>query len=149
EQSPLRGVDKRWMLCVDSHDHARLRGLVNRAFTPRAVESLRPRIQELVDELIDQVQERGHMDIVHDIGDPLPAKVLAYLLGLPSEDSAILKPWADVVGMGIDPILAPDVVARINRVILEASEYFEHHVELRRKQPGDDLLSSLISVEER
>jgi cytochrome P450 len=149
EQSPLRRINKRWMLFVDPPDHTRLRGLVNRAFTPKAVESLRPRIQELVDGLIDQVQERGQMDIVHDIGDPLPAKVLAYLLGLPSEDSAVLKPWADVVGMGIDPILAPDVVARINRAILEAGEYFEHHIELRRKQPGDDLLSSLISVEER
>ena len=149
EQSPLRRINKRWMLFVDPPDHTRLRGLVNRAFTPRAVESLRPRIQELVDGLIDQVQERGQMDIVHDIGDPLPAKVLAYLLGLPSEDSAVLKPWADVVGMGSDPILAPDVVARINTTIVEASGYFEHHVELRRKHPGDDLLSSLISVEER
>ncbi len=149
EQSPLRRINKRWMLFVDPPDHTRLRGLVNRAFTPKAVEVLVPRIQELVDGLIDEVQDRGQMDIVHDIGDPLPAKVLAYLLGLPSEDSAILKPWADVVGMGIDPILAPDVVARINAVILEAGAYFEYHVEQRRKNPGDDLLSSLISVEEQ
>jgi cytochrome P450 len=149
ERSPLRRINKRWMLFVDPPDHTRLRGLVNRAFTPKAVEGLRPKIQELVDGLIDQVQDRGHMDIVHDLGDPLPAKVLAYLLGLPSEDSAVLKPWADVVGMGIDPILAPDVVARINAVILEAGAYFEHHIEMRRKNPTDDLLSSLISVEEQ
>ncbi len=149
EQSPLRRINKRWMLFVDPPDHTRLRGLVNRAFTPKAVEVLLPTIQQLVDGLIDQVQARGYMDIVHDIGDPLPAKVLAYLLGLPSEDSAVLKPWADVVGMGIDPILAPDVVARINAVILEAGAYFEHHVEERRKHPGEDLLSSLISVEEQ
>ncbi len=149
ERSPLRRINKRWMLFVDPPDHTRLRGLVNRAFTPKAVEGLRPKIQELVDGLIDQVQDRGHMDIVHDLGDPLPAKVLAYLLGLPSEDSAVLKPWADVVGMGIDPILAPDVVARINEVILEAGAYFEHHIELRRKNPTDDLLGSLISVEEQ
>jgi cytochrome P450 len=89
------------------------------------------------------------MDIVHDVGDPLPAKVLAYLLGLPAEDSAVLKPWADVVGMGIDPILAPEVVVRINQVILEAGEYFERHIEQRRKNPTDDLLSTLISVEEQ
>jgi cytochrome P450 len=149
EQSPLRRINKRWMLFVDPPDHTRLRGLVNRAFTPKAVETLRPRIQELVDGLIDQVRDRGHMDIVHDLGDPLPAKVLAYLLGLPSEDSAVLKPWADVVGMGIDPILRPEVVVRINEVILEAGQYFEHHIEQRRKNPGDDLLSSLISVEEQ
>jgi cytochrome P450 len=149
ERSPLRRINKRWMLFVDPPDHTRLRGLVNRAFTPKAVEGLRPKIQELVDGLIDQVQDRGHMDIVHDLGDPLPAKVLAYLLGLPSEDSAVLKPWADVVGMGIDPILAPDVVARINAVILEAGAYFERHIEMRRKNPTDDLLSSLISVEEQ
>jgi pimeloyl-[acyl-carrier protein] synthase len=149
EASPLRRINKRWMLFVDPPDHTRLRGLVNRAFTPKAVEGLRPKIQELVDGLIDGVQDRGHMDIVHDLGDPLPAKVLAYLLGLPAEDSAVLKPWADVVGMGIDPILAPDVVARINQVILEAGEYFERHIEQRRKNPTDDLLSTLISVEEQ
>jgi pimeloyl-[acyl-carrier protein] synthase len=149
ERSPLRRINKRWMLFVDPPDHTRLRGLVNRAFTPKAVEGLRPKIQELVDGLIDQVQARGHMDIVHDLGDPLPAKVLAYLLGLPAEDSAVLKPWADVVGMGIDPILAPDVVARINAVILEAGAYFEYHIEQRRKNPTDDLLSTLISVEEQ
>src|SRR5260370_4832044 len=51
--------------------------------------------------------------------------------------------------MGIDPILAPDVVARINAVILEAGAYFEHHIEMRRNDPTDDLLSSLISVEEQ
>src|SRR5436190_9943988 len=140
EASPLRRINKRWMLFVDPPDHTRLRGLVNRAFTPKAVEGLRPKIQELVDGLVDGVQQRGHMDLVHDLGDPLPAKVLAYLLGLPSEDSAVLKPWADVVGMGIVPILAPDVVARINRVILEAGEYFERHIEQRRKKPTDDLL---------
>src|SRR5207237_10831848 len=127
----------------------RLRGLVNRAFTPRAVEGLRPKIQELVGGLIDQVQDRGHMDIVHDLGDPLPAKVLAYLLGLPSEDSAVLKPWADVVGMGIDPVLAPDVVARINAVIREAGAYFEHHIEQRRKNPTEDRLTSMKRVEEQ
>jgi pimeloyl-[acyl-carrier protein] synthase len=149
EASPLRRINKRWMLFVDPPDHTRLRGLVNRAFTPKAVEGLRPKIQELVDGLLDQVQDRGHMDIVHDLGDPLPAKVLAYLLGLPAEDSAVLKPWADVVGMGIDPILAPEVVVRINKVILEAGEYFERHIEQRRRNPGDDLLSSLISVEEQ
>lgn len=149
EGSPLRRINKRWMLFVDPPDHTRLRGLVNRAFTPKAVEVLRPRIQQLVDELIDQVQDRGEMDIVHDLGDPLPAKVLAFLLGLPGEDSAVLKPWADVVGMGIDPILSPEVVKRINQVILEAGAYFERHVEDRRKNPGEDLLSSLISVEEQ
>jgi cytochrome P450 len=149
EASPLRRINKRWMLFVDPPDHTRLRGLVNRAFTPNAVEGLRPRIQELVDGLIDQVQGSGHMDIVHDLGDPLPAKVLAYLLGLPLEDSAVLKPWADVVGMGIDPILRPEVVVRINQVILEAGEYFERHIEQRRRNPGPDLLSSLISVEEQ
>src|SRR5882724_10503163 len=102
KRSSFQTNKKSWMLFVDPPDHTRLRGLVNRAFTPRAVEGLRPKIQELVDGLIDQVQARGHMDIVHDLGDPLPAKVLAYLLGLPGEDSAVLKPWADVVGMGID-----------------------------------------------
>src|SRR3981189_2867222 len=57
ERSPLRRINKRWMLFVDPPDHTRLRGLANRAFTPKAVEGLRPKIQELVDGLIDQVQD--------------------------------------------------------------------------------------------
>jgi pimeloyl-[acyl-carrier protein] synthase len=148
ENSPLRRINRRWMLFVDPPDHTRLRGLVNRALTPRAVDAMRPRVQELVNELLDRVQDKGSMDIVHDLGDPLPAKVLAQMLGFPLEDSALLKPWADVVGMGIDPILKPEVIGRINQVILEAGEYFERQIELRRKNPGEDLLSSLIAAEE-
>jgi len=110
---------------------------------------LRPKIQELVDGLIDQVQDRGHMDIVHDLGDPLPAKVLAYLLGLPAEDSAVLKPWADVVGMGIDPISGTRRGGSHQQGDPRAGEYFERHIEQRRKNPTDDLLSTLISVEEQ
>src|SRR5438445_823868 len=77
ENSPLRRINKRWMLFVDPPDHTRLRGLVNRAFTPKAVETLKPRIQLLVDDLLDHVKDRGEMDIVHGVGDPLSAKVLA------------------------------------------------------------------------
>ncbi len=148
EASPLRRINKKWMLFVDPPDHTRLRGLVNMALTPRAVEGLRTRIQEIVDGLLDRVQAQGHMDAVHDLGDPLPATVLANLLGFPAEDNTRLKAWADIVGMGIDPILRPDVIERINRTILEAEEYFEVQIEERRRTPGDDLLTSLLAVEE-
>src|SRR2546427_6032630 len=79
EGSPLRRINKKFMLFVDPPDHTRLRGLVNMALTPRAVEALRTRIQELVDGLLDRVEEQGHMDVVHDLGDPLPARALANL----------------------------------------------------------------------
>jgi cytochrome P450 len=148
ENSPLRRINRRWMLFVDPPDHTRLRGLVNRALTPKAVEALRPRIQQLVDGLLDSVADKGEMEVVHDLGDPLPARVLSQLLGFPDEDSALLKPWADVVGMGIDPILRPEVISRINDVILEAGDYFERQIEERRRRPGEDLLSSLIAAEE-
>ena len=148
ENSPLRRINKKFMLFVDPPDHTRLRGLVNMALTPRAVEALRTRIQELVDGLLDRMEEQGHMDVVHDLGDPLPARVLANLLGFPPEDSAKLKPWADIVGMGIDPILRADVIELINRTILEVEEYFEGQIEERRRNPGEDLLTSLLAVEE-
>ena len=74
------------LLSKDGNDHRRLRRLVTKAFTPRMVEQLRPRIQEIADELVDRVAERGHMELVDDFAFPLPITVIAELLGIPVED---------------------------------------------------------------
>lgn len=79
---PVRAL-ARQMLFLDPPDHTRLRGLVSKAFTPRVVESLRPRIQQLVDELLDAVQPSGHMNFINDFAYPLPAIVIAEMLGVP------------------------------------------------------------------
>src|SRR5437899_3293606 len=83
------------ILFVDPSDHTRLRRLVNKSFTPRMVESMRPRIQQRVDDLLDAAQNAGRMDVIHDLASPLPMIVIAEMLGVPVEDRDPLKRWSD------------------------------------------------------
>ncbi len=73
------------MLDFDGPDHARLRGLVHQAFTPRLIENMRGRVQSLCDELLDRVESRGRMDLIHDFALPLPATIIAEILGVPAQ----------------------------------------------------------------
>ena len=91
------------MLLADAPDHTRLRRLANKAFTPRAVEALRPRIVELVEGMLDAAQERGSFDVMHDLAEPLPVMVICDLLGVPVEDQAQFKPWSESIGRMLDP----------------------------------------------
>ena len=79
----------------DPPDHTRLRGLVTKAFTPRVVEAMRPRMQEIVNELLDAVQQAGRMDVIKDLAIPLPVTVLAEIFGVPKSDIGLFKGWAD------------------------------------------------------
>src|SRR5579875_2463546 len=97
----LRAVSRQ-MLFLDPPDHSRIRGLVARAFTPRMVESLRPRVQRLVNELLDAVQEQGHMEFVADFAYPLPAIVIAEMLGVPAEDRQQFIAWTQDFGRLLD-----------------------------------------------
>src|SRR3954471_7685009 len=80
-----------WALLIDPPDHTRIRGLVNNAFTPRLVEYLRPRVQQLVEQLLEKVAARGEMDAVADLSNPLPVAVIGDMLGIPREDGQKLK----------------------------------------------------------
>src|SRR6266498_3854949 len=83
------------MFYSDPPYHTHLRGLVNSAFTPHAVEQMRPHIQRLVDELLDSVQAQGRLDAIHDLAYPLPILVIAQMLGLPAEERVRFKKWSD------------------------------------------------------
>src|SRR5579875_1904711 len=82
------------MLTVDEPDHRRLRMLVSKAFTPRYIESLRPRVQEMADELLDRVQDQGQMELVADYAFPLPINVISEMLGVPQDDRAQIRVWS-------------------------------------------------------
>jgi cytochrome P450 len=84
EPSLLQAYLAKLMLFMDAPDHTRLRGLVTRAFTPRVVEGLRPRITELVDQLLDDAAEAGELDVIAGFGRPLPVAVIAEMLGVPA-----------------------------------------------------------------
>ena len=97
EMEALQNHISTWMGFIDPPDHTRLRALVGNAFTPRMVRDLRPRIQAIVDELLDRVQEDGRMDAIADFAFPLPAIVIAEMLGLPPGDREQFKQWSNDV----------------------------------------------------
>jgi pimeloyl-[acyl-carrier protein] synthase len=146
---PLLHMQTKWMLLLDPPDHTRLRTLVNKAFTPRVVEGLRPRIQEIVDSLLDDVQGVSGMDVITDLAYPLPVIVIAELLGVPTEDRDKFKDWSRDLARTLDPIITPEIVEAGNTATLAFIEYFRALVAKRRKEPREDLISGLIAAEEQ
>ena len=94
ELEPLQRHYQTWMSFVDPPDHTRLRALVSNAFTPRMLEDLRPRIQQIVGNLLDDAQEVRQMDVIGDFAYPLPATVICEMLGLPPEDYRQFHEWS-------------------------------------------------------
>jgi cytochrome P450 len=138
------------MLSSDPPQHTRLRGLVSKAFTFKAIEAMRPHIQEIVDDLLERVQDKGRMDAIWDLGYPLPVIVIAEMLGVPPEQRDTFKRWSDdIVATLGGPLVAPDVQERGRKSVEEMGAYFRGIIAERRKQPKDDLLSGLIAAEER
>ena len=140
------------MLFMDPPDHTRLRSLVSKAFTPKMVERLRARIQEIVDERLDAVEARddGRMDVVTDLAYPLPVVIICELLGVPPEDHATFQSWSSELAASIDPdpLITPDQRVRIEAAGNAFLEYFTDLIERRRHALRDDLLSALIAAEE-
>jgi cytochrome P450 len=135
------------MISTDPPKHRKLRTLVSQAFTPRAVEALAPRIQAIVNELLDDVSETGQMDAIEHLGYPLPVIVIAELLGVPGEDRAKFKEWSDIVVSLADLGSEMDYEAFNNVAVMEMSAYFFNMIEQRRVEPSDDLISGLLQAE--
>jgi cytochrome P450 len=134
------------MLDTDPPDHERLRSLVQKAFTPRLIERMRPRVQAIADALLDAVQERGEMDLIDDYAFPLPITVIAELLGVPAEDRNKFREWSNAAVSGdttqeyLEKILLPHMQA--------FTDYLRAMFEEKRKNPKDDLISGLVRAEE-
>src|SRR3989440_5546907 len=140
------------MLFKDPPDHTRLRGLVSKAFTPKMVERLRVRVQEIVDARLDEVEARGdgRMDVVTDLAYPLPVVIICELLGVPPEDHATFSAWSSELAASIDPDppVSPDQQPRLEAAGGAFLEYFTDLIERRRTSLRDDLLSALIEAED-
>lgn len=148
-EGPVINVFTKWMLFRDPPDHTRLRTLVNKAFTPRAIEGLRPRIQALVSSLLDAVQGRGNMDLMADFAYPLPVLVICELLGVPAKDRDLFREWSGDVARTLDPIQTPEMVEKGHAVVESMLNYFRGLIVTLRKNPQDNILSALIAAEER
>jgi cytochrome P450 len=143
-----RGLDN-VMLFKDPPDHTRLRTLVNKAFTPRVVEKMRVRVQEIVDDLLDEAVPRGEMDVISDFAYPLPVRVIAEMLGVPPEDRDRFKGWSRGVAPILDPMISDEVFFKVAEAGLALAMYFDELVATRRAQPRDDLVSELIAAEDQ
>jgi cytochrome P450 len=133
------------MLNKDGADHRRLRRLVTKAFTPRMVEQLRPRIQAIADELVDAVEERREMELVEEFAFPLPITVIAELLGIPVTDQKRFREWSDAV---VRPSISPSELERFAGQMRDFVAYLRELFERRRREPADDLISALLQAEE-
>jgi cytochrome P450 len=141
---PLVRLLDNHMLNLDGDDHARLRALVNKAFTTRTVNSLEGRVQSIADELLDRVYARGQMDLIDEYAFPLPIIVICEMLGIPSEDRARFRTWSNAF---LSPTLTAEEWQRTERLMVEFTEYLRGCFEARRQQPRDDLITALIQAE--
>src|SRR6266700_402291 len=133
------------MLTVDEPDHRRLRLLVSKAFTPRYIEGLRPRVQQIADELLDRVQAQGQMELVKDYAFPLPINVIAEMLGIPQGDWAQIRSWSEALAQGLSVGgRDPGVQAHMRAF----GAYTARLVADKRQHPADDLISQMIAIEE-
>jgi pimeloyl-[acyl-carrier protein] synthase len=141
------------MLFRDPPDHTRLRALVQKAFTPRVVEALRPRIQAIVDDLLARVRDARAMDVIADLAYPLPVIVICEMLGVPTEDRDTFREWSLAIARALDAIGVPgdpEIAERGRAARKKLTAYFRDGlIPERRKHPREDLLSALIAVEEQ
>jgi cytochrome P450 len=138
----------RTMLTMDPPDHTRVRKLVNKAFTPRRIATLRGRIEEIVDERLSRVAKQPSMDLIHDLAEPLPAIAIAELLGVPAEDHRKFREWSSQL---IAAIAAPTLQARREASMSAGQKllgYLGETIAARRREPRDDLISAMIQAQE-
>ena len=147
--SSSAGVGTEWrpvpmMISVDPPDHTHLRRMAQREFTPRAINEWGPRVESLVNGLLDGFVANGGGDLVPQLAYPIPIGVIAEMLGVPFEDRGDFKRWSydtiDALGGGLDP----EASLRVETSVFEFAQYFMDAITKRRDLPGDDLLSMLI-----
>ncbi len=139
----------RFMLQQDPPNHTRLRKLASRAFTPRAVSRLHPKIAAVVDECLNRVIPEGRMDVVRDLALPVPSTLICEMMGVPLADRERFTTWTAEATHGLAAGLAPpEVLERATAAGGHLADYFTALIEERRKNLGDDILSNLIRAEE-
>jgi cytochrome P450 len=136
------------LLMLDGEEHRRVRGLVSKAFTPRRIEALRPRVEAIVDELLDAAAAKGEMELIHDLAHPLPVIVIAELLGVPLADRERFRGWSSDVVEILDLMSGRDGLRPAWRGAEGLADYFRALLAERRRAPKDDLLSAMLAAEE-
>jgi cytochrome P450 len=136
------------LLSLDPPDHTRLRRLVSLAFTPTAIERLRPRIEQLVAGALDRAEDRGSMEVVDELAFPVPFQVISDLLGMPTEREAEIREWSQTLTAALEPTADEPTLDAAEAAAALLGGYLTDVIAERREHLGDDLLSQLLVVEE-
>jgi pimeloyl-[acyl-carrier protein] synthase len=148
EMSPIAQLMVQQMLFMDPPAHTRLRSLASYAFSPARVAVLRTHIREIVNRLLDAVQNQGHMDVIQDLGEPLPAIVTAEMLGVPEQDRHKLKAWStDFAEMLGNFQHNPEHAPRMLRTVEDMTAYFRETIRRQKDHPREGLVHSLMTAE--
>jgi cytochrome P450 len=147
-QDGAPGASTKSMLDRDPPDHTRLRKLVSKAFTPRAIQALQPRITDLVDGMLDEIAAEGNVDLVDALAFPLPFSVIAEMLGTPPADHDRIRQLSGTVVRSLEPVVDPGLIQAIVAADAELSEIAADMIAWKRANPADDLLSALIHAED-
>lgn len=136
------------LLHSDPPDHSRLRSVIVKDFTPTVVEQMRPRMQAVVDGLIDAAEAKGGMDVVPDFAAALPTGVIAEILGVPPSDRHLFKKWTDAI-LGFQGVNKPgeEALMPAQDALMEIRPYLYNMIVERRKQPRQDLMSKFVAAE--
>jgi len=139
------------LISSDPPVHTRLRKLVNRAFTPRLISALEPRLRAITSQLIRRVTSEGEFDLIADLAIPLPVIVIAEMLGVEPERRGDFKRWSDDLVYAVNSasgVLAEEDRARIRQSTTEFRTYFQNTIAARRREPKEDLITGLVRAEE-
>ena len=149
EFATFNQIFSKWMLFLDPPQHSRLRKLLNKEFTPNMILRLRPRIQQVVNELLDDVVGKSEMEFMTEFANPLPVRVIAEMLGIPGEDQRDFQIWSDALADFFGSAAATvETARRAQNSLVNLTEYFRALLPERREHKGDDLVSLLLRVEE-
>src|SRR5215217_7228021 len=149
EFTTFNQIFSRFMLFLDPPEHSRLRKLLNKEFTPNMIQRMRPRIQQVVDSLLDDVAGKSEIEFMTEFANPLPVRVIAEMLGIPAEDQSDFEIWSDDLASFFgNATSSVDTARRAQNSLVSLTEYFRARLPERRAHKGDDLVSLLLRVEE-
>lgn len=137
----------RSILNIDPPDHTRLRRLISKAFTPRTIQALRPRVQQMVDARLDAMEAEGHSDVVDRLAFPLPFDVISEMLGMPDSDAEQIKRWSAALVKTLDPIISEAEIAEAVAAGTSMDALIDDVIAWKTANPGDDLLTAMIDAE--
>jgi cytochrome P450 len=146
---PIAQALRKVLVFLDPPDHTRIRKLVARVFTPRMVEGHRARIDTLIRQLLDPMQQLSRPDWIRDFANPLPQIVIAEILGVPASERHAFKEWSDRLGALLDPGVSPETFEAGMKAAREVHDFLRGLFALRRRRPARDLVSDLVGIREQ